>query len=162
MTQARQVQLSLVQDAPSGAADHSAVERIFAHWVFMLGKHPVRTKLTPDRRRLIRQWVEVYDEDSLLLAVEGCAGSEWHAGANDRHTAFNDLELILRSARHIERFAEMGENLRRQAQCEEARERARLLQQQDAAVGAATSEALDDQRRRLKALADRMAGRAHG
>lgn len=84
----------------------------------MLGKNAARTALGPARRRVIDRALGLYDEDTLLLAIEGCAASAWHAGQNDRGRAFNDIELILRDESHVERFAADGEALRERAERE--------------------------------------------
>ena len=100
------------QHSGAHAQEGTATERVFAHWVYMLGKNPRRCALGPTRRKLIDKQLGLYDEDTLMLAIEGCAASAWHAGANDREREFNDIELILRDEAHIERFAAEGEALR--------------------------------------------------
>ena len=140
----------------SAPPECSAVERVFDHWVFMLGKHPRRTALGPTRRRAIERSLALYDEDTLLLAIEGCAASAWHAGENDRGRAFDDLELILRDEPHVERFAELGQRLRE-----------RLLER-DAArrtvvpIAEPDAQAIAEQRARLREAAARISGRRHG
>jgi len=94
------------------AQQQTPVERVFAHWVFMLGKNAARTALGPTRRKVIERALALYAEDDVLAAIEGCAASQWHAGENDRGRAFDDLELILRDEAHVERFAESGHALR--------------------------------------------------
>lgn len=135
------------------------VERVFAHWVFMLGKNPKRCALGPDRRKIISRALALYDVETLELAIEGCAASAWHRGANDRDTEYAGIELILRDEAHIERFAEAGERLREQL-AEDAH-KARQAQQQapqppeDPAAAAVA-------RQRLRDLAAQMAGRKAG
>lgn len=141
--------------AQGAAQERTPVERVFDHWVFMLGKHPRRTALGPLRRRAIERMLALYDEDVLLLAIEGCAASAWHAGENDRGRAFDDLELILRDEPHVERFAEAGQRLR-----DRLRERERT-----AAVVVPIAAEKDDPaalaaaRERLREAAARLAGR---
>lgn len=116
MTKNQAMQLKLVGADPcSAAAQTTPSERVFQHWVFMLHKNPRRCALGPTRRRAIDRALQLYDEDTLLLAIEGCAASPWHAGENDRDREFNGIELILRDEAHIERFAEDGERLRDRA-----------------------------------------------
>lgn len=100
------------QGAPETAA-RSPVQRVFEHWVFMLDKRAGRCVLGPERRRIIERALGLYDEATLLLAIEGCAGSAWHAGQNDRGEAYQDLALILRNESTVERFADMGERIHR-------------------------------------------------
>lgn len=159
----KQHQLRLVADDEGPNNDSGAEQRVFAHWVFMLGKNPRRTALGPDRRRLIRKWLALYEEDTLLLAVEGCAASAFHAGDNDRQTVYNDLELILRNHANIERFAEAGERLRQLLE----RARAQRAEQAADAGREAAQPAPSEQeavawREQLRTFADRAAGRSRG
>ena len=125
------------------------VRRVFDHWVFMLGKNPRRCALGMERRKVIRRALELYDEEVLLLAIEGCASSAWHAGENDRETVYQDIELILRNERQVERFCEMGEVLRARA--------ARVPAVAPAeAVAPADAAAVEAQRARLRDLAARL------
>lgn len=98
------------------AAASTAVDRVFGHWVFMLRKR--RAALGPARRRVIERAIALYDEETLLLAIDGCASSAWHAGENPHARAYDDIELILRDEAHIERFAADGEALRERAERE--------------------------------------------
>jgi hypothetical protein len=145
--------------AQAGTDEQTATERVFAHWVWMLGKNPRRTALGPTRRRTIDKALQLYDEETLLLAIEGCSASSWHAGQNDRQQEYTDLELILRDEAHVERFAADGERLRERAQrlAQQAQQQAAqvlpLHPEPDPAQVAAQREA-------LRALAARIAGRA--
>lgn len=136
--------------------DRTPVERVFDHWVFMLGKHPRRTALGPTRRRSIERALALYDEETLLLAIEGCASSAWHAGDNDRGRAFDDLELILRDEAHIERFAELGQKLRDRLRDRDAQARAVVP------IATPDAAAVAEQRERLRQAAARLSGRQHG
>lgn len=151
----KRVQLAVVPGAQE-MAERTVVERIFDHWVYMLGKNARRTALGPTRRRAIERALELYDEETLLLAIEGCAASAWHAGENDRRRPFDDLELILRDEAHVERFADWGQRLRdRLAARDEAAQKVAPIVEPDAAAVAA-------QRERLREAAARIAGRRHG
>lgn len=110
-------------DASSGAEQQkTACERVFEHWVYMLGLPPKRCALGPKRRAVIERALALYDVEVLLLAVEGCAASAWHNGANDRNRAYQDIELILRDERHVEDFAARGDELRAQVLAAQRRE----------------------------------------
>lgn len=102
------------------AGPASAVQAVFEHWVFMLGKAPGRVAMGPARRAVIEKALRLYEVETLLLAVEGNAASRFHAGDNKHGRTFNDLELILRDEAHIEGFAEQGEALRERADREAA------------------------------------------
>lgn len=104
------------REAPKEAAD--PVQRLFDHWVFMLGKNPKRCALGPTRRKVIAAALALYDEETLELAIEGCAASAFHAGENDRGKAYDDLELIFRNEAKVETFAADGEKLRDRAAAE--------------------------------------------
>jgi hypothetical protein len=80
---------------------------IFAHWQRVCRKP--RAALDATRKLLIRRALRTYDVDVLRRAIDGCARSDWHSGANPDGKVHNSLELILRDSDHIERFAEMGE-----------------------------------------------------
>lgn len=149
--------LHAVDSAP---AQRNPCERIFDHWVFMLGKPPKRVALGPARRKVIERALSLYDEETLLLAIEGCAASRWHAGDNDRRKPFDDIELILRDEPHIERFAADGEALRLRVLREEAADRVRAPVQPIAPEDAA---AVARRRELVAQAAARLAGRAqHG
>ena len=147
------------QHSAAHAHEQTAVDRVFGHWVYMLHKSPRRTALGPKRRRAIEQMLALYEEETLLLAIEGCAASAWHAGENDRGRAFDDLELILRDEPHVERFAEMGQRLRERllSQAAEARAAAQV-----ATVAAGDAAELAAARERLREAAARLSGRRYG
>lgn len=159
----RQLRINDTDGVQTPAPEATPAEEVFAHWVWMLGKNPRRTAMGPKRRRVIEIALGLYETETLLLAIEGCAASKWHAGENDREREFTDIELILRDEAHVERFAADGERLRERAL------RAQALRQQPTAdvlpmqpqPDAATVQA---QREALRAMAARMAGRrvAHG
>ena len=141
-------------DADDSAQARSAVERVFEHWVFMLGKNARRTALGPTRRRAIERALLLYDAETLLLAIEGCAASAWHAGENDRGRAFDDLELILRDEAHVERFAEDG-------QCLRDRLRARAAAQRTVVpIAPADPAEVEAARRAVREAAARLSGRS--
>lgn len=138
-------------------AEHSAqtpCERVFGHWVFMLGKNAARTALGPARRKVIERALGLYDEGTLLLAIDGCAASAWHAGENDRGRTFDDIELILRDEAHVERFAADGEALR-----ERVRRRAETAVKVVPIEAAADPAVIAAQRAALREAAARLAGR---
>ena len=124
------------------------VQEVFAHWVFMLGKNPKVCALGESRRKAIRKALALYDIETIMLAIEGCASSPFHNGENDRHTSYNDLTLILRDEQHVEKFAEMGEALREKA----ARRQAAASTEPSVVVDA---EELKATREKLKAMAAR-------
>lgn len=144
-------QLRLVNETTE-ATTPDAMRRLFDHWVFMMGKNPRRCALGPERRKVIGKALSLYDEETLQLAIEGCASSAYHAGDNDRDTPYNDLELIFRNEKYVERFATMGEQLRIKA----ANEAARSLAQASTPVPVMDEAQAKRQRDRLRELAQRL------
>lgn len=158
-------QLRLVADeAP--ADDRAPEQRVFDHWVALMGKNPRRTVLSPDRRKLIRKALELYDEDTLQLAIEGCACSAFHQGDNDSGALYNDIELILRNARNVERFADKAEAERVRERAQALIERRRQAEPERPAEPALTAEQQRERAAALRAMAAHIAGRtpkgAHG
>lgn len=71
-----------------------------------------RAHLSTARRRLISAALAAYPRDDVVAAVRGWRWSRHHCGQNDRGTVYNDIELLLRDAKHIEQFRdwELGVN----------------------------------------------------
>lgn len=136
------------------------VVAVYEHWLWMMAKNPRRCALGPDRRKAIGKALKLYDAETLMLAVEGCASSPFHMGDNDRGQAYNDITLIVRDEAHIERFAELGERLR--ADMAE-RERAAQRRQQEAAEQPAADPAqAAAAREALRKLAQQVAASGRG
>ena len=149
----------VVDDAP--ADDRAPEQRVFDHWVAIMGKNPRRAVLDPKRRKLIRKALELYDEDALLLAIEGCACSAFHMGENDRETVYNDIELILRSARNVEHFADVADAARLRERAQALVERKRQADPEAEAVEPAlTAEQQRERVAAIRALAARISGRS--
>lgn len=81
--------------------DRGPVERIFEHWRSEF-RHP-KAGLDPKRRRAIQRSLEAYDEDTLKAAISGYKLSPHHMGQNDQRTVYDDINLFLRDAEHIDR-----------------------------------------------------------
>lgn len=84
------------------------VRCVFDAWCAATGRG--RSKLTPDRDKLIRKQLKVYSVEDLVAAVRGWIHVPHNRGENDRHLVYNDLELLLRDAKHIERFRDLEQN----------------------------------------------------
>ena len=76
--------------------------QVFEHWRQTLN-HP-KAKATPERKRIIARALKAYSVEECQRAITGCSRSPHHMGQNDRGTRYDDLELILRDAKHIEGF----------------------------------------------------------
>lgn len=64
--------------------------------------------LTEERAKLITVAVNQYGAPMVKQALRGCSLSPWHMGQNPSGTLYNSIELILRDAEHIERFASLA------------------------------------------------------
>jgi uncharacterized protein YdaU (DUF1376 family) len=79
-------------------------DEIFEHWVWTMGKS-ASTKFTPKRKKNVNARLkEGYTPDQIKKGVDNCRADSWHMGANDNHTAYNDLELICRTPEKLEFF----------------------------------------------------------
>lgn len=77
------------------------VARVFSHWRDTWN-HP-RAKLDAKRRQRIREALKLgYSEADLCQCISGYRNSPHHMGRNERNTVFDDLELFLRDAKHID------------------------------------------------------------
>ena len=97
----------VVKASGGPSADAEDIKRVFDHWVAthrtpLRGPQPV---LSDKRRSKIIRAIADHGVEVCLQAISGCAMSEWHMGDNPRRKRYDDLELILRDASHIERFA---------------------------------------------------------
>ncbi len=78
-------------------------EEIFNYWQSVM-KHP-RAKLDSKRQRRIAQALKLgYSVEELKQAINGCALTPYNMGRNDQNQRYDDIELILRDASHIDRF----------------------------------------------------------
>lgn len=84
------------------------MHEVFDHWKMIMG-HP-RARIDAKRELAIKARLkDGYTADDLKMAIDGCAASAWHMGANDRETRFDSITLILRDADHVDRFMHIGE-----------------------------------------------------
>lgn len=150
----KNAQLKLVTPAETHPQPQTRdpVARVFQHWLDMLGRSPLRCKLGPTRRRAIMVALTLYDEDTLLMAIEGNAADyACTAQGNSIGRDLNDVEWVLATESRIERFAEMGEQLRQrvdQAEQDAARPAASLSDPVEAAAIRARLKAMVQQSRR--------------
>lgn len=83
-----------------------AVSTIFDAWCLATDRPGARLtgKTGAKRRRVIEAALADYSAADLLLAVYGWRHFPHNRGENERQTVYNDIELLLRDAAHIERF----------------------------------------------------------
>jgi hypothetical protein len=85
----------------------SEVEAVFNYWKDRTG-HP-DAKLTREREMKISGRLdEGYTVEQLQEAIEGCRGSPFHQGDNERGHRYDDITLICRSGSKVEQFVEMA------------------------------------------------------
>lgn len=96
------------QDNKLNTSDVSPVDSIFNHWKARMN-HP-RARLDDKRKKLIRAALKLgYSETELITAVNGCAKSPYHMAQDGRNTTvYDDIELILRDAKHIDQFLKIN------------------------------------------------------
>lgn len=90
-------ELALVSASPSGP---DPVETVFNHWKQVHGK--TRAVLDGKRRKLITARLRDYSEADLCQAISGYKNSPHHQGANDRDTVYDNIDLMLRDAGHVD------------------------------------------------------------
>lgn len=78
------------------------VQEVFKYWQETLN-HP-RAKLDKQRKNKIIQALKIYSMEEIKLAIDGCKASSFHQGKNPENKIHDDIELILRDARHVEQF----------------------------------------------------------
>lgn len=101
-----------VEFASANPTATASCREVFAHWQAVMGKP--RAHLDAKRQKAIQARLkDGYSVDRLKTAIDGCAASAWHQGANDRNRPYNDIELICRDAKRVDQFIEMAHLARR-------------------------------------------------
>jgi hypothetical protein len=83
------------------------VQAVFDHWK-QEHRHP-KSKIDAKRLKLIRVALQSYSVEQLCQSISGYKKSPHHMGQNDRKTVYDDIEIFLRDAKHIDagiKFAE--------------------------------------------------------
>lgn len=86
------------------------VSIVFDFWK-QTHRHP-RAQLDDKREKLIRVALGSYSADDLCRAIGGYKRSAYHMGENERKAVYDDIELFLRDAKHIDaglKYAEQPE-----------------------------------------------------
>lgn len=102
-------------DSHGGETPPDPVRSVFDYWVYVMGKDPNRTKLSPDRRRKIQSRLKEYSVDECCRAIDGCASSDFHMGrhSDSRGKQYNGIDLIFRNGEKLEGFRDMAEGAQR-------------------------------------------------
>lgn len=83
-------------------------QQVFAHWQDGMN-HP-QSKLDDRRKKkIMARFADGYSVEQLCAAIDGCKLSPHHMGENDKHTVYDDLELICRDASHVDKFIALAE-----------------------------------------------------
>lgn len=91
------------------SAPPTDVVEVFDHWREVHG-HP-RASLDDKRIKLIRDALKIQPPDVLKQSISGYKNSPHHMGQNQRNTVYDDIEIFLRDAKHIDaglKFFEKG------------------------------------------------------
>jgi hypothetical protein len=81
---------------------HDQVKSIFDYWKKVM--HSPKSKLDGKRRTRIAKALESYSAYEIGKAIRGCSKTPHNMGQNANGVKYNDIELILRDASHIDRF----------------------------------------------------------
>lgn len=87
------------------ATSRPDVHVVFDAWRESTSK--LKAKLDPKRRRRIELALRDYPLEDVIDAVRGWRHSAFHRGQNDRSKPYNELDLLLRDAAHIEQFRDL-------------------------------------------------------
>jgi hypothetical protein len=79
---------------------------VFDAWIKSTGKTS-RTVFSDARRNLIVRQLKSYSPEELIEAVYGWKFSPHHRGENDRGVTYNDIELLLKDAKNVEKFRDL-------------------------------------------------------
>lgn len=99
------------------------IVEVFEFWKGLLSN--ARSRLDQERRKKIAERLkDGYSIEDLKLAIIGCSFSPYHQGMNDNHIRYQDIELICRHARHVDKFIEIAEREAERIMAERARKTA--------------------------------------
>lgn len=76
------------------------VVEVFDHWKVTHGHD--KATLDAKRIKLIRNALKIQPSDVLKRSISGYKNSPHHMGQNERQTVYDDIELFLRDAKHID------------------------------------------------------------
>lgn len=99
----RSLERTIENTTPCKVETLPEVNELFQYWQKVL-EHP-RAKLDNKRKRKIEAALRLgYAMDELKQAIDGCTKDPFSMGQNERGQKFDDIELILRDASHIDKF----------------------------------------------------------
>jgi hypothetical protein len=82
---------------------------IFTHWQQTMNH--TGAEFSPNRKAAIERALKSLPVEKCLLAIDGCALTDWNMGRDPKSNGrrYNDLTLILRNAEHWEAFIETAQ-----------------------------------------------------
>lgn len=80
----------------------SEIKEVFDFWVSTFKKRV--SALDHKRSVAIGNAIYLFGIDNCKDAIRGCTYSDFHMGRNAANKVYNEIELILRDAEHVERF----------------------------------------------------------
>lgn len=86
----------------------SEAREAFKYWCHRLGKAKTAKFKGKRKAKVLARLRDGYTLEDIKRAVDGCAGSAWHMGENDRNQRYDDLELICRDGSNLEKFRDMA------------------------------------------------------
>lgn len=89
-----------ILDRKNTASASPPVVEVFEHWK-SVHKHP-SARLDARRQKLIAAALSSYSVADLCQSISGYLNSPHHMGQNERATVYDDIELMLRDAKHID------------------------------------------------------------
>ena len=91
------------KEKPNVAVAPVSVFEVFEHWKSKFGKP--KAKLDKKREARISQALKLgYSLEELKRAINGCALSRWHMGANKDGTIYDGIQTIFRDADQVDKF----------------------------------------------------------
>ena len=101
------------KSAKSKKVSKDAIREVFDYWVQAMGKNK-NTVCNHLRAVAIGAAIHDYGIAGCKKAIDGCKLSDWHMGRNPNNTVYNDIELILRGPKQIDRFLELYEKFNKE------------------------------------------------
>lgn len=94
--------------ATPGTGAQAVGGRVLRAWAEAVRKDPSGVRLNGERKRKVEaRMSEGYTEEDMIEAVRGVALSPWHMGENPEGRLYNDMELVLRNGKNLEKFREL-------------------------------------------------------
>lgn len=97
----------VTKSAKASTVSPDAVQTVWDYWVLVMGSS--RAVLDDDRKLSIGAAIHDYGIDGCRKAIDGCAVSPFHMGANQAQKKYNGIDLIFRNSEKTESFIQRTE-----------------------------------------------------